>query len=193
MLDVDLATFAQPYPGQRVSGDCAVIKEVDGGYFLGLVDVLGHGIEANAVAVPIERFLQNRGSGKPGDVLRELDGFLKGSRGAAAGLAFLETATGTITYAGIGNTVARILGGTGASLVSRDGIVGGNSRAPSLVTAKLDRRDILLMYTDGVRSNFARGDYPQVLSDTARTIAQQVVERFGKEHDDATCIAARYI
>ena len=193
MLDVDVATFVQPYPGQRVSGDCAVIKEVDGGYFLGLIDVLGHGQQANEVAVPIERFLQNRGSGKPGDVLRELDAFLKGSRGAAAGLAFLETATGIITYVGMGNTVARILGGTGASLVSRDGIVGGNSRTPRLVTAKLDRRDILLMYTDGVRSYFAQSDYPQVLSDTARTIAQRVVERFGKEHDDASCIAARYI
>ena len=170
MLKVDAATFVQPYPGQRVSGDCAVIKELSDGYFLGLIDVLGHGLEANKVAVPAERFLRNRGSGKPSDVLRDLDTILKGTRGAAAGLAFLETATGIITYAGIGNTVARIIGDNSVSLVSRDGIVGGNSRTPNLLTAKLSRRDILLMYTDGVRSHFAQSDYPQVLSDTAHTI-----------------------
>ncbi len=193
MPKVDAATFVQPCPGQRVSGDCAVIKELSDGYFLGLIDVLGHGLEANEVAVTAERFLQNRGSGKPSDVLRELDTILKGTRGTAAGLAFLETATGTITYAGIGNTVARILGGTSVSLVSREGIVGGIPRTPRLVTAKLGRRDILLMYTDGVHGNFAQSDYPQVLSDMAHTIAQRVVERFGKEHDDASCIAARYV
>jgi len=58
--------------------------------------------------------------------------------------------------------------------------------------ASLEERDVLLLYTDGVRAHFRQEEYPQLHSDHPATIARTVVQRFGKPHDDAACIAARY-
>ena len=38
----------------------------------------------------------------------------------------------------------------------------------------------------------ALNDYPQLLHDDAQTIAVTIVERFGRDYDDAACIALRY-
>ena len=193
MLDIDFSKFVQPQRGQHVSGDCAVVKGVADGVFLGIVDVLGHGPEAHEVAIPIEQFLAKHGSNQLDQLLNKLDGFLRGSRGAAAGLAFLEAATGNLQYAGVGNTVIRKFGNAEIRLVSRDGIVGQNMRTPRLEKMTMSRGDVVVMYSDGVHDHFALRDYPQLLSDTACTISAQVVRRFGKGHDDACCIAMRYL
>jgi hypothetical protein len=47
------------------------------------------------------------------------------------------------------------------------------------------------MYSDGIRDRFNQEDYPQLRYQSAATIAQTVVDRFGKPHDDATCLALR--
>ena len=52
--------------------------------------------------------------------------------------------------------------------------------------------DIVLLYTDGVKDRFQLQDYPQLLHHTAELIARTVIQRFGKDHDDASCIALRY-
>jgi hypothetical protein len=57
---------------------------------------------------------------------------------------------------------------------------------------RLGRSDVLLLYTDGVRSSFKLDEYPQLQYESAATIARNVVERFGRSYDDATCIVLRY-
>jgi serine/threonine protein phosphatase PrpC len=57
---------------------------------------------------------------------------------------------------------------------------------------QLEAGDLLLLTTDGVKERFSVEDYPGLLGDTPAVVARQVVQRFGKEHDDATCIAVRY-
>ncbi|MFB3133196.1 MAG: hypothetical protein ACE10K_11810 [Rhodothermales bacterium] len=37
----------RPYFGETVSGDAVVVREVDHGLFVGIIDVLGHGREAH--------------------------------------------------------------------------------------------------------------------------------------------------
>ena len=54
--------IVRPCLGERVSGDAAVVTELDGGLLLGIADVLGHGQEAHAVALTIEDYLAERGS-----------------------------------------------------------------------------------------------------------------------------------
>jgi serine phosphatase RsbU (regulator of sigma subunit) len=51
--------------------------------------------------------------------------------------------------------------------------------------------DVLVFYTDGVKDRFELSDYRHAISDTPRFIARNVVEMFGKEHDDAACIAVK--
>ena len=87
----------------------------------------------------------------------------------------------------------RTFGSQFRRLVSRDGVVGQTLRTHGEDSLVLGQRDVLLLYTDGVRAHFELDEYPQLLSDGAEIIAKTVVDRFGKTHDDAACIALRYI
>ena len=56
----------------------------------------------------------------------------------------------------------------------------------------LEPGDVFLFYTDGVSDRFDLDDYRHAVSDTPRSLANNVVNMFGKDHDDAACVAVRY-
>jgi serine phosphatase RsbU (regulator of sigma subunit) len=117
---------------------------------------------------------------------------LKGTRGAAVGLCAIDAATGRIDYAGIGNTAIRRFGKAETRLVSQDGILGQNMRTPRPQTLQLEPGDLIVLYTDGVSDRFTSDDYPGVLRHAPKEVASNIIQRFGKDHDDAACIAVRY-
>jgi hypothetical protein len=49
------------------------------------------------------------------------------------------------------------------------------------------------MYSDGVPSHFEPTNDRQIFSNSADTIAREVIRRYGKPHDDASCIAMRLL
>jgi serine phosphatase RsbU (regulator of sigma subunit) len=108
------------------------------------------------------------------------------------GLCAINAATGRIDYAGIGNTTMRRFGKTETRLVSQDGVLGQNMRTPLSQTLQLDPGDLIVLYTDGVSDRFTSDDYPGVLLHAPKEVASNIVQRFGKDHDDAACIAVRY-
>jgi hypothetical protein len=188
---LDLGTHVRPCAGEIVSGDAAVTLPCAAGVLVGIVDVLGHGPEAHAVAERIEVYLRDCASLDLLNLMNGLHRMLKGSLGAAIGLSHVEQATGRMRYVGVGNTRVRRIGTAETRLVSRDGIVG--SHLPSLREENLvlQAGDLLLLTTDGVKESFGVQDYFGLLSDSAAIVARLVVHRFGKDHDDATCVAVR--
>jgi serine/threonine protein phosphatase PrpC len=52
--------------------------------------------------------------------------------------------------------------------------------------------DILIMHTDGLASTFDINDYPEILRDNAEVIANNLIDKFGKNNDDATCVVIRF-
>ncbi len=183
----------RPHMGFRHSGDAVVIREAGPGLMAAIVDVLGHGPEAHAAAVKAEQFLRDvLDAGDPVALLVGLHEAIKGTRGAGAGIAVLSTATGVLRYAGVGNTVIRRFGSVQDRLFSADGIVGSTMRAPREQRMTLSPGDAIVMYTDGVHDRFELRDYPQLPCQDAETIVRTVIQRFGKDHDDAACIAVRY-
>jgi len=182
----------RPCRGERVSGDAAVVRPIEKGLFAGIVDVLGHGLEAHELACEIDAYLTRYGSSDIPGLITRLHGHLKGTRGAAAGLCTIDASTGRVLYAGIGNTVLRRFGQTDTRLVSQDGVLGQNMRTPQPQTLQLEARDLIVLYTDGVRDRFTSDDYPGVFRHAPKEVARTIVERFGKDYDDAACIAVRY-
>ena len=169
--DIDVASFARPCLGERVSGDTFVIEHLDEILFLAIVDALGHGPQANAVASRAERFLRNGWSCDVLDTMHRLHSELRGTIGAGAGLCVVDRVTREVRYAGVGNTVLRTFG----------------SQA-----TRLNESSIILMYTDGVSDRFDVEQYPQIIYHSASAIAHKIVASFGKPYDDATCMAMRY-
>ena len=189
---VESAAVVRAKVGEVVSGDDAFILEVEQGFLAAIVDVLGHGEEANALAIRIRAFLTGIGSDALVDVLSRLHRECRGSLGAAVGLCFIDPATGRLRFSGIGNTVCRRFGEVETRLVSRDGMVGGTMRTPVEETLQLSDGDVIVMNTDGVDSNFAASAYPRLHTDRPRMVAATIVHRFGKSHDDASCVVLRY-
>ena len=64
--------------------------------------------------------------------------------------------------------------------------------APKEENMSVSAGDVLLLYTDGVSSHFRREQYPSIVIDDVRKISNNVVRKFGKDYDDASCIALRY-
>jgi hypothetical protein len=57
---------------------------------------------------------------------------------------------------------------------------------------ELSDGDVILMYTDGVRTHFTSSDLPRLRTDPPYSVAAGLVHRFGKWHDDASCVVVRY-
>jgi serine phosphatase RsbU (regulator of sigma subunit) len=190
--DIEIASFARPYLGQRVSGDTVVIEHRDDILFLAIVDALGHGPQANAVANKAEQFLCNNWSSDVLDTMQRLHSELKGTIGAGAGLCVVDMVTRKARYNGVGNTVLRTFGSQATRLISSDGIIGSRFRTPAVQAVSLNESGIILMYTDGVSDHFDVEQYPRIHYHSASAIARKIVDSFGKPYDDATCMAIRY-
>ena len=178
--------------GERLSGDTVVIRPLKQGLFVAIVDVLGHGPEAHELTHAIDAYLTHYGTSDVSSLMTRLHQHLKGSRGAAVGLCAIDATTGRIDYAGIGNTTMRRFGKTETRLVSQDGVLGQNMRTPLHQTLQLEPGDLIVLYTDGVSDRFTSDDYPGILRHTPKEVANNIVQRFGKDYDDAACIAVRY-
>ena len=186
--------LVRPRHGYREGGDATAVVAHEGRLVAAIVDVLGHGPEAHEVAVRAEAVIledRTRSDG-PCQFLVDLHDALRGTRGAAAGVAVIEAATGLLRYAGVGNTVIRRFGGHVDRLVPVDGIVGGNMPTPREKRMVLCPGDTVVLHTDGVRDHFDLRDYPQLPVHDPETVARTLIRRFAKDYDDASCIVLRF-
>jgi hypothetical protein len=167
----DYSSFVRPCPGERMSGDAVFVDQRNGTVFLAIVDVLGHGNEAHAVAQHAKTFLKAHWKADISQTLLALHEEIKGTRGAV--------------------TAIRKLGRKMERFQSSAGTVGRDIRMPAEQLFQLRVGDVLLLYTDGVQDRFELKDYPDIMTDDTWTIARQVVRKFGKQFDDAACLAAR--
>jgi len=189
---LEYAGTVRPCPGQTVSGDAIVIRPLEQGLFVAIVDVLGHGAEAHELTHVIDAYLARYGSSDIAGVMTRLHTHLRGTRGAAVGLCVIDPVVCRMDYTGVGNTVIRRFGDGESRLVSQDGVLGQNMRTPRLQTIKLQPGDVVVLYTDGIRNHFSLDDFPGILRQPAQQVANNIVQRFGKDHDDAACITVRY-
>ena len=95
-------------------------------------------------------------------------------------------------YAGVGNTAVRRFGKIETRLVSADGVLGHIIRSLVPQTLQLEPGDTIVLYTDGVSARFTAEEYPGVMRHDPSDVANNIVQRFGKGHDDAACVAVRY-
>lgn len=187
-----VGAFLRTCLGESISGDTVVLEHRDNYLLLAIVDGMGHGREANAAATQAERILQKSWNLDVRKTIRNLHSSMTDSIGAAVGLAVVDIAASLVHYTGVGNTVFRVFGTHSSRFLSTDGVVGSRMREPILQTTPIDGSDVLIMYTDGVSDHFGIEQYPQILCHSALAVAHKIVERFGKAHDDATCLVMRY-
>ena len=194
LLHWGVATLA--LAGQRESGDLHLVRPLEGGVCVAVVDGLGHGEEAAAAAkaavATVERFAHE----PPLSVVQRCHEALIGSRGVVMSIATFDAAHGTMTWLGVGNVEGVLQHADWSersarvSLVTRGGIVGGELPAVQAAIVPVTPGDTLVFATDGVRQEFV-ADIS--LREPPQRLADQILARFGKGTDDALVLVARYL
>jgi len=180
---LDAAVHVRPYPGFPLGGDLGVIRPLDDGALVALVDAVGHGLTAYSAAQTARHTLMTTSSEAPEVVLAELDAALQGSVGAVAAVARIFP--NRVVFAGIGNVAAWC---AGQRLLLREGVLGQRFRTPRVSEHALPAGQWLILASDGISS--AKVPLP---SGAAETAARAIVESAGKAHDDAAVLAARWV
>ena len=191
--NVDAAANLIPCRGERASGDIAIVIERPTHLLLAVVDALGHGYEASRVAYSAGRLLTGMEQDDSAEILRLLHEELRGSIGAAAGVAVFRPESGDLNFCAVGNIAGRLFGSRESRLAGNPGLLGDTVRSQSSQRLRLAPGDVFIMYSDGIRDRFELSDYPQLRYQAAATVARTLLDRFGKSHDDASCVVLRYL
>lgn len=177
---------------ELVNGDSGFISFEEEQLFVGLVDGAGHGREANTIAQTSRDFLEKNKEAELPSLMSALHENLNGTRGGVAIIGKLDFKSLKFRFVGIGNIFLRKFGNSSSRALTQGGVIGYNIRTPYEKIMQFSGGDVLVMHTDGITSRFDVNDYPEILYDDAKTIANNIIKKFGKNNDDATCIVIRF-
>jgi serine phosphatase RsbU (regulator of sigma subunit) len=195
MLPVEYAFAGSTMAGQTESGDRHVVVPNRAGALIGVIDGLGHGLEAAEAANVAVEMLKEHPNEALIALLRRCDEALRTTRGAVMSLAAYNNADRVLALLSVGNIECVLLhaGGQGLpdreTVLMRGGVVG--LHLPMLQTLQLQvgRGDVLLFATDGIRSGF---DQRVPLGAPLQEIADNICSHYCKGTDDALVLAARF-
>jgi serine phosphatase RsbU (regulator of sigma subunit) len=192
---LEWAVAQRPLPGQTVSGDRHVVLPHRRGVTLGVIDGVGHGPEAAKAAELAANTLRLVPESNLLTHLHRCHLALAKSRGAVMTLVEFNVRDLTLTLCGVGNVEAVVIHvatgqGTPAqeSALLRGGVVGDQLPAPHASVVPLRPGDLLVMSSDGVRTDFSR-EIPWRSS--LQHLADHMLEKYAKDTDDALVLLAR--
>jgi anti-sigma regulatory factor (Ser/Thr protein kinase) len=176
-------------PGQEVCGDDWCIVNFKNKIMILIVDGLGHGYGASKASQSAIECFKNNLSFNLEELIYKLDKSLIGTRGAVLSIAFIDQENNNILYAGIGNISAKIISNNKQqSILTYDGMVGGNVITVKQLSYLLPENSILILNTDGLHSNISIEDYPGLSNRSASLIAGVIYRDYSRGNDDATVI-----
>jgi serine/threonine protein phosphatase PrpC len=76
-------------------------------------------------------------------------------------------------------------------MVSADGLLGVRLRSVQNSNTVIHDKDIIVMHSDGVSSSSALVDFPKLKATSPRLLAKKIVQTFGSEYDDASCVIVK--
>ena len=192
---IESGVYVRPCDGETLSGDVVFVQPQGDGLFASVIDVLGHGPDAHRLGVQLSAalsgWLPEATPPTPEGALAVLHESARGTRGAVAAVAWLNTQTLEGWIVGAGNVRCRLFGAVTRTFEFGEGVLGQRVRTPRPVSFALQPSDVMILFSDGVASHFRLEDYPSLGLDPAPAIAFNVVRRFGKGMDDASCAVMR--
>lgn len=189
-----LASFT--LPGEKISGDMHIVKPFENGVLVGVIDGLGHGIEAEAAAKSAVAVLEKYPHESIITLLRRTHRELLMTRGAVMSLASFNTVDETMTWLSVGNVEGILLRAdknvspSREMIILRGGVVGYQLPQPYATVHPISRSDTLIFATDGIMNNF----YDDLnIRESPQTIAEKICSRCRKGNDDALVLVVKYM
>jgi anti-sigma regulatory factor (Ser/Thr protein kinase) len=201
---LNVSGLVVPKEGESSSGDGWECRSGPGTLTVLVCDGLGHGHFANEATLAAVRAFSETEWTSPKDAMAAIDVVLRPTRGAAAAVARIDAAAGTLRYCGVGNIAGVIVSDAGSRhLVSRSGILGhstGRRGAPltGLALTPMSELEypwssdsVLVLHSDGVATRWRPERWPGLWRRSPGIIAGAMLRDCGRGNDDAVIVAVR--
>ncbi len=186
-----MAYYGRACRGEHYSGDMAFIHEHGARIFVAIVDAVGHGRSAHRVATKVETILRSEYTDDLAALVQSLHRQLKGGPGAVIMAGAIDTESLDFTFVHIGDAHGKVFGPRRRSLIGQAGMLGHAIRTPNIRREALSAGETLVLCTDGVSERYDLNEIQGHRTIPVDALARRIVEQFGKDHDDATCLVVR--
>jgi len=153
---------------------------------MAVVDGLGHSQKAaHAARVAVARLGECTALSLE-EMLCSVEDALKDTVGGALGIAVLYRGRASLQVCGIGNIALQLA--TPARLyrfVGQPGIAGERQTPFRPISFPYQPGDVVVMYSDGIRSAFSAHDLVHILRPDPARIARRILNGYARPHDDA--------
>jgi len=187
-MPVLVGTARRPLPGELVCGDAFAVVQHPHATLVCLADGLGHGPAAREASEAACQHARDHAEAPLGALIRGMDGVLATTRGAAVSLLSLQPGVRRVQFVGIGNVEVRAIARSPIAPPTTPGIVGHGLRSVRVWEYPLADGDLLVLMTDGISSRFELGDLAHL---EPQRMAEVILARHQKSHDDACCVVAQ--
>ena len=192
-LDDRLGAVCVPMRGETECGDHWEVAAWRDHLTFMLVDGLGHGPDAaHAAASATRAFTANATANAAAShelLLAALDAEMHDTRGAAVSVVTVGPGTHAVTFTGVGNVDARVVGDSPTQyLVPQNGIVGHGMPALRSTFATWPARGQLVMHSDGIMARWRMDAYEGLESVHPGLLAGMIYRDFARERDDVTVV-----
>jgi negative regulator of sigma-B (phosphoserine phosphatase) len=186
-MKLTVSHASRPKIGETVNGDAVVFRRSDTRALAAVIDALGHGPTAAAVAhkasfylesVPLESDVRS--------ILNGLHAALRGGRGAAAMVCAIEP--DRLEGCGVGNVELRISAGQ-VPVVLSPGVLGGTVRNLRVFHGRLYMRSRIVLFSDGVSARFQLDSLRDL---PAQQLSEYLIGQQSRDYDDATALVVDY-
>ncbi|HTH00196.1 MAG TPA: ATP-binding SpoIIE family protein phosphatase [Vicinamibacterales bacterium] len=181
------------HPGEMICGDAWGWAMRDDRFAIMVADGLGHGLLAHEAAdAAIAIFYRNH-EASPSRLIADVHAALRPTRGAAVATVAVDTDRGVATFCGVGNIGAALVSGDGSrhGMVSQNGTAGHMASRIHEFSYPLPSRPMIVMYSDGLGSQWDLAAYPGVSTRHPSVIAGILYRDFSRRRDDVTVVVAK--
>ena len=178
------AGLLRPITGETECGDAYGAIQAGDTVTAVLCDGLGHGpLAAAAAAAGVAAVLDEPADG-PAALLSRAHRRMSATRGGALGV--VQISGQAVTFAGLGNVAASILGhGTRKSMITIPGIAGHQARAFREFEYQVPPGAVVVLHSDGISSRWEAAALPGVEGKDPLLIAAVLLAEAGVHRDDA--------
>lgn len=189
-LDIGAAT--RPHPKMEVNGDAFVIKKWEENALVAVIDGLGHGQFAHRAALKAAQYLENHFDRPLEDIFRGVGRSCRSTRGVVMAVALINWSLKKFFLANVGNIEVRMLNSPQPpSFRLRRGVIGLNAPNPVITEHDWHEDNILIIYSDGLRSHWQWKDFIDLEPESSAVIAQKMLHRLSRDNDDATVLVVK--
>lgn len=183
-----------PLAGETESGDAWLVARQRHAIALMVVDGLGHGPEAaKAGRVAVDTMALQPGM-RPAQQIEVCHAALRPTRGAAQAIALLDLEARELSFAGVGNIGACVIGRDGEErrqMMSHNGIVGHNIRKVQEFVLPCPPGALVILASDGIATQWDLAQYPGLAACDPAIVAAVLLRDHARARDDACVLVQR--